>query len=413
MKNFMRWVGLGATAALAACATPDDVTNVQNVLAAQAPSGTPFQQALFQEYQAYTKQQTQTAVEWVDATYIAGKAQRVANGETVLPDELAQYALPPAAVPELTAARQRLMGYLANGAATRVPAATAKAQVAFDCWLEQAGHNSLKSCRTTFLTHEPMLKKAAAVTEVAVEARRNFVVTFDLGSANLSSKSAQTLKEVAATQAQMHAPILTVTGFTDTVGSAETNMRLARHRTDVVAAELVNLGVHPGVIALDSRGENQTAVATGDNVAEAANRRVEVTLGGTTLAHGGYGGYAYGDRNSGWGRYGWGGYYGANGFAVFFNSGSSTLSPEAIERLKQVVAAQKSLNPKSIRVIGFTDRTGSATTNARLSLERAKAVAAEITKLGGTAAAVEAQPGASWGMNQDGRARRVEILFDY
>lgn len=409
MKSITRWVGLGAVAALAACATPADVSDVQTILGSKATTGTPFTQALFQEYQAYTKQQVQTEVEWVDASETARKGLKAGNGEAVLPDELGMRVLPAGAVPELTAARARLMGYFQGGATQRVPAAAAKAQVAFDCWLEQAAEGFATSpCKATFLAHEPILKKAVGVTEVAADVRRSFAVNFALGSAQLSPQALQTLKEAAAAQAQMYAPLVSVAGYTDTVGSPEANLRLSRQRADAVTAELARLGVNPAIIAENALGESKLAVATGDNKAEPKNRRVEITLAGPTWSHGRYGGYAYGDRG-----HGWGGYYGHNGFAVFFLPGSSRLGTADIERLKMVVAAQKNMKPKTVTVVGFTDQTGSAATNARLSRERAQAVAAEIAKLGGSTTSVEARPGETWGSSYDGQARRVEILFGY
>jgi outer membrane protein OmpA-like peptidoglycan-associated protein len=409
MKRITRWVGLSAAAALAACAMPADVSDVHTIIGSKATSGTPFTQALFQEYQAYTKQQIQNEVEWVDASATARKGLRAGAGEVVPPDELASRIIPHGAVPELTAARSRLMNYFNGGATQRVPAAAAKAQVAFDCWLEQEAQSNVnKPCRTTFLAHEPMLKKAAGVTEVALDGRRNFVVTFALGSSQLSAEAKKVLAEVAAVQMQAHAPVVSVAGFTDTLGNVDANVKLARHRADAVTVELTRLGVNPALISEAALGESKLAVDTKDNVAEAKNRRVEITLAGPTWAHGGYGGYAYGGS-----RHGWGGYYGSNGFAIFFNPGSSRLSAADIEHLKKVVAAQKNMKPKAVRVIGFTDRTGSAATNARLAQERATAVAAEINKLGGTASAVQGIPGDAWGMGYDGRARRVEILFDY
>jgi len=415
MKNIIRWAGIGATATLAACAVPADVNDVHKVLGSRAEGGTAFTRSLFQEYQAYTRSQVQTEVEWVDAAETARKALRVADGEAVGPDELTGRKVPATRIPELAAARGRLMSYLAGGAAERVPAATAKAQVAFDCWLEQEAEGRPNgTCRTTFLTHEPMLKKPAPTAAGLVEAQRRYVVTFGLGSAELGPQSRQTLSEAAATQAQLRTPLVSVAGFTDAVGSVEQNLRLARHRADAVTAELVRLGVPPGLIAEDALGETNPLVPTGDNAAEPRNRRVEVTLAGNAWGTGGYGGYAYGDAGRGYYGHGWGGVYGYHGgYAVFFASGSSQLSSDAVERLKQVVSAEKSLHPKVVRVIGFTDRTGSVSTNVRLAHQRAEAVAAEIVRLGGTAPVVESRPGDSWGSSHDGQARRVEILFDY
>jgi outer membrane protein OmpA-like peptidoglycan-associated protein len=414
MKKVIRCAIIGSTATLAACAVPAYVNDVQKVIGSNTPAGTAFNQSLFQEYQAYTRSQAQTEIEWVDAADTARKALRIAAGETVLPDEVSGRSVPAARIPELTAARERLMRALAGGAGERVPAAAAKAQAAFDCWLEQEAENRPNgACRTTFLAHEPMLKTPHPAADAVAEAQRQFVVTFGLGSADLSAQSLQTLKEVATTQAQMHAPIVAVAGFTDTVGSPATNLRLARHRTDAVAGELVKLGVPPGLIATDALGEARPAVPTGNDVAEPRNRRVEVTLTGTAWGSTwGYGGHAYGDNSAGYYGRGWGGAYGYHGYAVFFASGSSHLSAEAVERLKQAVAAQKALNPKIVRVIGYTDRTGSMATNTRLARERAQAVAAEYAKLGGRAPMVESRPGDTWAMPHDGQARRVEIRFD-
>jgi len=414
MKKVVQLAGICAAATVAACALPDDVRDVQSVLRSRAAGGTPFTQSLFQEYQAYTRSQVESEVEWVDAAETARKAQRVAAGERVLPDELSGRSVPAARVPELAAARARLIGYLANGAAERVPAATAKAQVAFDCWLEQESEGRPNSsCRTTFLTHEPILKTTSPLAAVVAEVQRRFVVLFNLGSTELTGPARDTLREAATAEARLHAPLVSVAGYTDTVGASEQNLLLARQRADVVSAELVRLGVPPGLISEDALGESHLAVPTGLNVAEARNRRVEVTLAGNHWGNSfGYGGYAYGGGGYGSWGHGWGG-FGYQGYTVFFASGSSRLSADSVERLKQVVSAQKSLNAKAVRVIGFTDRTGSAAANARLASQRAQAVATEIGKLGGSVSAVESRPGETWGALQDGQARRVEILFDY
>jgi outer membrane protein OmpA-like peptidoglycan-associated protein len=404
---------------------PGDNSDVQTILGSQATSGTPFTQALFQEYKDYAKRQAVTEVEWVDAAETARKGLRAGAGEAVQPYDLADRGVPTSRQAEIAAARKRLVGYLAAGATERVPTAAAKAQVAFDCWLErEAEGNADQSCRTTFLALEPDLKKPVAVIQnpPGRYGTHHFVVTFDSGSSALSAEAIATLKEVAATQTSVHSGRVYVAGFTDTVGSPDLNMRLARHRADVVAAELTKLGVAPGTIVEDALGETRLAVATGDAVNEKRNRRVEINLDYAGYGYGGgygggygYGGYGYGGGH-GYGDYGYGGGYGYGGygsFAVFFNTGSSALTGDAVARLKEIAAAQKDMKPKTTRVIGFTDHSGSPATNARLSRERAQAVAAELAKQGGEATSVESGgpvPGYGW---DGGSGRRVEVLFGY
>ena len=68
-----------------------------------------------------------------------------------------------------------------------------------------------------------------------------------------------------------------VTGHTDTVGSLERNDRLALKRAEAVVDWLIrDSGVDPQMIRAVGRGEREPLVPTGDNVAEARNRRVEI-----------------------------------------------------------------------------------------------------------------------------------------
>jgi hypothetical protein len=71
---------------------------------------------------------------------------------------------------------------------------------------------------------------------------------------------------------------LTVTGHTDTTGSAELNEEVSRRRAEAVAQELVRLGVPETAITQRAEGQNDLLVPTGDGVAEPQNRRVQITL---------------------------------------------------------------------------------------------------------------------------------------
>ncbi|MEM6906646.1 MAG: OmpA family protein, partial [Pseudomonadota bacterium] len=71
---------------------------------------------------------------------------------------------------------------------------------------------------------------------------------------------------------------LSIVGHTDTVGSVTYNQDLSERRARRVASALVDRGVPSGAMTLAGRSENDLAVQTGDNVREAANRRVEISL---------------------------------------------------------------------------------------------------------------------------------------
>jgi outer membrane protein OmpA-like peptidoglycan-associated protein len=76
----------------------------------------------------------------------------------------------------------------------------------------------------------------------------------------------------------MGATALSIVGHADTVGSQGYNQGLSERRARRVANALVERGVPAGGMTLAGRGENDLARATGDNVREPLNRRVEISL---------------------------------------------------------------------------------------------------------------------------------------
>ena len=69
-------------------------------------------------------------------------------------------------------------------------------------------------------------------------------------------------------------------------------------------------------------------------------------------------------------------------FLVFFDWNKSTLTAEANKIIADAVAHAKATGAKSVKVTGFTDRSGSPQYNFGLSVRRAEAVQAEMVRLG-------------------------------
>lgn len=67
---------------------------------------------------------------------------------------------------------------------------------------------------------------------------------------------------------------------------------------------------------------------------------------------------------------------------LLFETGKSTLKPESQEQLKNIAAIMKAYPSVEIKLGGYTDNTGNADTNKKLSDARAKNVMAELVKLG-------------------------------
>ena len=79
---------------------------------------------------------------------------------------------------------------------------------------------------------------------------------------------------------------------------------------------------------------------------------------------------------------------------VKFNVGSSTISPEDEEQLKQVAQTATALTGYIVEVTGYADSTGSAAMNTKLSEDRAKAVVTFLMQQGNVPVRHIVAPGA-------------------
>ncbi|GGC58698.1 membrane protein [Siccirubricoccus deserti] len=109
-------------------------------------------------------------------------------------------------------------------------------------------------------------------------------VQFATGSANLTPAAERTLETLgrALTSNDLQQFRFRIEGHTDTMGDAEVNRTLSERRALTVRDFLVTrFGVAAARLEPVGLGEAQPLVATGDEVAEARNRRVQiVNIGG-------------------------------------------------------------------------------------------------------------------------------------
>jgi len=72
----------------------------------------------------------------------------------------------------------------------------------------------------------------------------------------------------------------------------------------------------------------------------------------------------------------------AHTFSVFFDRDKDTITPTSAQVIQQAVDAWKSSTPVQLKVIGYSDRSGSAASNQRLSERRANNVASWLVEFG-------------------------------
>lgn len=117
----------------------------------------------------------------------------------------------------------------------------------------------------------------------AQQSPRGLVITlgdmlFDTGRDELKSGAGRTLDTIAAFLQEHSDRHVLIEGFTDSVGSEETNRALSERRADAVRSALVTRGVDTGRIDVAGYGEQYPVGTNADAGGRQLNRRVEVVV---------------------------------------------------------------------------------------------------------------------------------------
>lgn len=211
-----------------------------------------------------------------DAIHFARKAVASAKGIFVQPDQVELRVVSDDRVEELQAARARLMAAFDQDARRIAPLASARAQAAFDCWLEEEEESDAEgaaACKAQFeaAMQEVDEKLAAGIQNV-------YIVFFAWDKADITPVAAEILDRVADEYAKGRAARLILAGHADRSGPEAYNERLSERRARAVAAYLAARGVPMDAMQLEWYGERRPRVPTPDGVREPQNRRVEITL---------------------------------------------------------------------------------------------------------------------------------------
>ena len=299
--------GVAAAAMLAGCA---DTYRYERTTDRGA---TPFTQALASEYQGFWTYEAKEMYDWIDAEHFAFKAQAAARGETPLPERVERWNVAGKYQADLKQGRDRLVRALEAGGRERAPKLAARAQVAYDCWVEQQEENwqfdHIAACRKDYetavaalegqLAPRPVAQAApptAAPAQAAPVAANEFRVFFDWDVAELDATADQVLD--AATSRVRTAfsggtagatagasgggaatpTIVIIEGHADKSGPNDYNQRLSQRRAEAVRQALVQRGWPADRIEIRAMGEEDPLVETRDGVREPANRRVRISL---------------------------------------------------------------------------------------------------------------------------------------
>lgn len=106
----------------------------------------------------------------------------------------------------------------------------------------------------------------------------HFVLHFEAGGTRLTAESRARVAEIAQAMLERPVPDVSIIGHTDHAGDDKTNEVLGLERAKAVESLLADALAPAVAITVASHGERDPLVSTADGVAEARNRRVEVTI---------------------------------------------------------------------------------------------------------------------------------------
>jgi outer membrane protein OmpA-like peptidoglycan-associated protein len=101
---------------------------------------------------------------------------------------------------------------------------------------------------------------------------------FDSGSSSIMPGAAQRLDQLAQTLKQYPASDILIRGYTDSIGSEASNLRLSEDRANNVRNYLINQGVAPARITAMGFGEQFPLASNATESGRQQNRRVELEI---------------------------------------------------------------------------------------------------------------------------------------
>lgn len=291
-------LSLALLSLLGACAAPGLLEKAEGVAAAQGS----YAKALHAGYLQQARLEI-NEFDYSDSEHFSIKALAAVDAGDVRPDMLIERHIGKRSRPALVAARSRLMQTKSQLAIELAPQEMAGAQVAFDCWMQEAEENlqpdDIATCREAFelsLAHvgaalvryeaqaEALDSIAPAASLVSAEQLMAepgpYLIYFPFASAALTAQSVGALDQAVTAFAGGNNTRIRVAGHADRAGAVIYNEKLSRQRAEAVVAYLVSRGVSASQIQAQWYGEDRPAVATTDGVREPGNRRVEVRAAG-------------------------------------------------------------------------------------------------------------------------------------
>jgi outer membrane protein OmpA-like peptidoglycan-associated protein len=195
---------------------------------------------------------------------------------------------------ELTAAKEAQMTAEAAAAAARAREAAAAAKAKSDAEAaalaakaEAAKEEAARAQAATAALRAQLLQQLNSVLETTDTPRGLVVnmadVLFDFGKYNLRSEAQIKLAKLSGI-IQAHPGLnLAIEGYTDNIGTADSNLKLSQQRADAVRNFLIQQGLSADSVTAAGLGESSPVADNSTAAGRQKNRRVEIIVSGEVI----------------------------------------------------------------------------------------------------------------------------------
>lgn len=279
-KSFLlKSAALAAAVTLVGCAE-FSVNRLRNTI----PEGSEFTKALAGEYLKFAESEYRIFIDDKSAWHFAEKGHDAASGMEVAPADPANFDIPPSASSELMHSRNRLLHALNAGGKAKWPIESAKAQVSYDCWVEQLQEGfqapDIRGCRDGFYKFvrlvELRLDEKNPNFDPSLGHRPVHKIYFKLGSSRINKAGLEVIQNVSELvmkyRKQDRDVRVFLYGYTDKIGGKRINDRLSKRRAKNVQRALVRAGVPDQMIDNEGKGLIEGPLK------EQENRRVDIQI---------------------------------------------------------------------------------------------------------------------------------------
>jgi outer membrane protein OmpA-like peptidoglycan-associated protein len=105
-----------------------------------------------------------------------------------------------------------------------------------------------------------------------------YLLYFEPGTSKLTRESEKLLPQILEYIRRTNSSDISISGHSDKVGSRDVNIKISRERANMIAKQLIEMGVAPEALEVASHGMELPLVDTPEGTPEPRNRRVELVV---------------------------------------------------------------------------------------------------------------------------------------